>query len=352
VKLAHAVLTAVPQWATDEDYERAANELEESLAALPGALAVYRYGSVTARGISDIDRLAVIENGRAVPDLSPTLSEQTRRLAMHTPVLLDPWALSHHRWFAEAGDLTHVWGDRFDVRRRPFPEYSEPLLAAEALVITALKLAKLAVTGRVKVRPLLCELGNLRLDLDLARIERSESPRAWSLADDVERIRSEWWNVDDADRRSRMQDLLRRTPDAVDDAMRALAKRVGEGKRSPPLRLGGQWRNVVLTPGRRVGERSRLAAGIFGHSRWLGEARWRWSGRQVAVPEGLMRLLTGPPPKEYEEFRHERDEFVSRYVDFLASCPGYSAVGLAALFLPGHKGRQRSHIDPRRRRFS
>jgi hypothetical protein len=338
MKLERAVLTAIPESATERDYERAASELEESLAALPGALAVYRYGSTTAPGISDIDRLAVIENGRSVPDLWPTLSEQTRRLAMHTPVLVDAQTLRDHRWFAEAGNLTHVWGERFDVRQRPFPDYSEPLLAGEALVVTALRLAKLAVTRRVKIRPLLCELGNFRLDLDLARVDRSESPLSWKLADDVERIRNEWWNVDDANRRDRVRNLLAFAPDAVDDAMRSLATRVRVRERPAPLRLGGAWRNVTLTPGNRVRENSHVASRVIGYSRRLGEARWTWSGQLVALPEGLMALLTGPPPGKYEEFRYERDKVVCRYVDFLASCPGYSAVGLAALFLPGRLG--------------
>jgi hypothetical protein len=337
VRVKRAVLTAAPRAATEEEYSHAAGELEEALAALPGVLAVYKYGRIRVPGISDIDRLAVVENGQVVPNLWSTLSEQTRRLAMHTPVLVDPRTLVYHRWFAEAGDLTHICGERFDMQQRPHPEYGEPLIAAEALVITALKLAKLAVTRRVKVRPLLCELGNFKLDLDLARIERSQTPEAWSFADEVESLRNEWWDVDEGERDECVHDLLSRAPGSVDQAMLALATRVRVEK-SPSLRLTGQWGNVTLVPEKRIGNGAHAAPHVLGYSRRLGEAFWRWTRRQVAVPEGLMTLLNGPPPTEYEEFRDERDDLVCRYARFLTSCPGYSAVGLATAFPASRSG--------------
>src|SRR6266540_6924002 len=81
----NVVLTSFPTAAVEEDYARAAVELEECLAELPGAVAVYKYGSITAPGISDLDRVAVVEGGRAAPDVWPRLSERTRYLVMHTP---------------------------------------------------------------------------------------------------------------------------------------------------------------------------------------------------------------------------------------------------------------------------
>lgn len=329
-------LTALPRLATDEDYSHAARELEESLAALPGALAVYRYGSVTVPGISDIDLVAVIEDSRRVPDVWSRLSDRTRDLAMHTPVLVDPRTFELHRWFADLGSLVHVWGEHLEVEPRPLPEYSEPLLATEALVITALKLAKLGITGRVKVRPLLCELKNIRVDLRLARIDRGDAPRAWDLAADVESLRSTWWSLSGPEQVSGVRDVVGRAAGATNEALDVLGTRFNGSAGCQSFRLGGGWRNVTVVAGNRARGQSSVLTTIVARWRRLGEARWRWRAREIHLTPGVISLLVGSPRGDYEDFRAKRDELVRHHVDFLVSCPGYSPIGLAPVFLSPH----------------
>ncbi len=329
----NVVLTSFPTAAVEEDYARAAVELEECLAELPGAVAVYKYGSITAPGISDLDRVAVVEGGRAAPDVWPRLSERTRYLVMHTPALVDPRTFARHRWLSELGDVELVWGTRVSIEQRPFPEYTEPVLAAEALVVAALKLAKLAVTGRVKVRSLLCELRNVRTDLRLARLERHDAPRAWSLADQVDRLREEWWRLDEADQRARVQHLLALAPDAIGEAINALGARAIEPQKPRSLPLRAQWRNVTVVPGGPLNGRSAAFRSVVGRSRRLGEARWRWVPRRLSLPPAVISLLAGPSPSQYEKFRVERDELVRRHAHFVASSPGYSGLSLASIFV-------------------
>jgi hypothetical protein len=327
------LLTAFPPEATEQDYGAAAAELDRLLGELPGALAVYEFGSVTALGISDIDRLAVVEDVRAVPAVWPRLTERTRLLAMHTPVLVDAATFSRHRWIAELGDLKLACGAPLPIEERPVPEYSEPLLAAEAFVVTGLKLAKVAVTGRVKVRPLLCELQNVRLDLHLARLARSEAPRTWALADSVEHLRASWWHLDRAQQRSRVLRALRDAPDAIGEALECVGSRV-EGAETPQqLRLGGEWRNVTLVPGHPTNGVAPAFATFIGRSRRLGEARWRSLPRRFRLPAAVIALLTRPARSEYEEFRVARRELVRAYADSSASFRGYSSLGLARVFL-------------------
>src|SRR5205085_4610358 len=68
------ILSSFPERASPRDYAEAAAELEGLLVELPGALAVYRFGNVGAPGISDLDRLVVVERPDAVPDVWNRLS--------------------------------------------------------------------------------------------------------------------------------------------------------------------------------------------------------------------------------------------------------------------------------------
>jgi hypothetical protein len=327
------VLTQFPRRATADDYKRAADELELLLTELPGALAVYRFGNVTAPGISDLDRLAVVERRGVVPDIWSRLSPRARYIAMHTPVVADPQAFTRHRWFAELGDLQLIWGEALPIEERPVSEYSELLIATEGLVVTALKLAKLAVTGRVKVRPLLCELRNVRLDLELARLARTDAGQAWALAEEVDSLRDGWWDLPNAEQRRRVQYLLARAPSAIREAIIAVETRVVPPERPRTLRLGAAWRNLTLVPGDPLDGRPATFLNLVGRSRWLGEARWQWVPRKLQLPPAVIALLAGDPPNQFEQFRSARDELVRRHVDFLAACPGYSALCLGATFV-------------------
>jgi hypothetical protein len=344
VKPEKMVLTAFPRAATAFDYSYAATELEDALASLPGALAVYSYGTVNSLGISDVDRLAVIENSQKIPAVWSSLSELTRRLAMHTPVLVDERTFRYHRWFAEAGGLGHVWGERFAVEDRPIPEYSEPLLAAEALVIVALKLSKLRITGRVKVRPLLCELGNVGIDLRLAKIQPADAPRAWELAETVTRLRDEWWSLKRAEQAASVFDVLRIAPDAIGEVLCVFSVEFGHLQPPPPFRLGVGWRNVSVAAGERSDEEPSPLIAVFARWHRLGELRWRWRNRQIRFPPSVISLLAGAPPDEYKEFRTKRDELVRSHVAFLAPRPGYSPIGLATIFLPSGERHERSRF--------
>jgi hypothetical protein len=326
-------LTRFPIRATQDDYAEAAAELDSRLDELPERVAVYRFGSVQAPGISDLDRIAVVEEGgKATPEIWSRLSARTQHLAMHAPFLIDASTFARHRWFADLGLPELVSGGVIEVEERPVPEHSEPLLAAEALVVISLKLAKQVVTGRVKVRPLLCELNNLTRDLELGGLQREDAAPAWALAGEIGFLRKEWWKLEDSEQRSKVQSLLEGAPLAIGDALAGLARQLDEGDAVSQMALGAEWSNVTLVPGIERNGRP-VGSNALCRFRRLGEARWQLINRRFQVPEPVLQLLSSPLRADYEEFRLGRAELVRRHSEHLISNPGYSSIGFARVYL-------------------
>lgn len=328
-------LTRFPVAATEADYERASAELEARLGALPGIVAVYRTGSVSAPGISDIDRVAVVEPGSRVPEIWSSLSAETRALAMHGPFLVDTTTFGKLRWFTDVEPLELVSGEAVPVEDRPAPDYVELLIAAESLVVLTLKLVKQTTAARVKVRPTLCELHNLRRDLSLASVAATDAVRAWRLGEQVASLRGDWWIVSEGERRSRFQALIANSLPALADALRALPDKFGEGGNgAEPLALAASWQNVVLVPGEpisttRSGALRRVSAG----SRRAGEAMWRLRRHELPVPPSVLSLLVDGE-SEHRALREERRRIVGRYDEFLRRTSGYSGISVAGVFQP------------------
>jgi hypothetical protein len=186
-------LLRYPLPASLEDYGHAADELDSKLLELPGLVALYGAGAVSAPGISDVDRIAVVDGHRPVPSVWERLSGRTRYLAMHTPFLVDTATFRRHRWFAHLEPLELLHGPEVGLESPPDPGYARRLAGAESLVIMALRLVKQIWTAQVKVRPLLCELHNLRHDLTLGGLGRDRASDAWAVADEVGALRKTWF---------------------------------------------------------------------------------------------------------------------------------------------------------------
>jgi hypothetical protein len=333
VNLEKARLTRLPIPFELEDYELAAKEIEDALVRLPSVIAVYRTGSISTPGISDLDRIAVVRYAHSVREIWSTLSTRTRMVAMHTPFLVDEATFAMHRWFADLEPLELVHGEPISIEPRPASQHAERLIAAEALVVTTLKLYKQSFAGRVRVRPLLCELHNLERDLELARIGRAEAPRAWALAEYVNQVRQEWWSCAEQERLVRVRHLLMESLPATGDALQCLGGEESIG-RPPGLRLAGEWRNVTLMPGD-VNDTGRGKRGMQLLARLpkVAEARWRRVSRSITVPQPVISLLAGSSDACDQVFRTRRQKIVRRHCDLLAESPGYSGLGSASAFL-------------------
>jgi hypothetical protein len=326
-------LTEFPEPAREDEYEEAGFELEGFLAALPGAVAVYRFGNVGAPGISDLDRLVVVEDMPRIPEIWSRLTPRTRYLCMHTPFLADPPTFRRHRWFADLGTLRLAWGQDLTTEERPIPDVSEPRLAAEALTLSYIKLHKLAVSGRVKVRPLLCELNNVGRDLDLARLPRSKAVEARLLAGQVHALRQDWWRLSHSARIEGIRSLLDRAPAAMSSALTAIAEQHANGVTGRALSLRPPWAGVILAPGEQTTvEDSSSVAQLLSRFPKVGEARWRAGHRRIAIPPGISGLLSGDVPSE-RDFPDERAKLVARYVRVAGPHKSYSLLGYAEPFL-------------------
>jgi hypothetical protein len=330
-------LVALPSPARLDEYEKASEELEALLRALPGIVAVYRTGSVSTPGISDLDRIAVIEKDSPVQPVWPRLSERARYLAMHSPFLVDEATFRRHRWFAHLEPLELSSGRPVELEDRPIPEYSEPLLGAESLMVCLLRVVKQLAVGRLKVRPTLCELNNVRHALRLARLDREDAPGAWRVADDVASLRQGWFESDEDQRGDLMRDVATRTAPALLQALWALGERTEPaGKASGRMALVPPWSNVALEASETlttIAVRSRLRLTRVPSSR-LSELRWRVTRPKIPTHQAVLELLGGSGRAEQSEFRSERDQLVRTYGEFLAANGrDYSGIGLAAPFL-------------------
>ena len=331
-----ARFTSFPQPATLSDYRRASDELESRLAELPGLVAIYRFGSVSAPGISDLDRVAVVEErmtGR-IPSVWPRLAPATRRLAMHTPFLADPDTFRHRRWFAHLDKLELVCGESIGAEDPPDPAGADVLLAVEGLVTNLLRRIRQTITGRIKVRAALCELASIRYGLQLAGITHLEAPDTWELTTEVVNLREAWFKG--PDHLTGLSSILVRAPGALRQALAAIE--TTGGRPSGAVQLHGSWSNVQLVastsrPTRSVGAKLPLS-GLVGHSRRLGEMRWRARARLVPVPAPVLTLLAGALADQ-QAFRARRFELVQRYhARMAATRKGYSTLGFAITVPP------------------
>jgi hypothetical protein len=331
-------LVGHPRPAEPEDYRRAAEELEGHLGELPSLISVYRVGEVSAPGISDLDRVAVVGAGGPVPAIWPELSESTRALAMHPPFLVDRATFASHRLISHLEPLELLGGTELEVEERPDPDYVEQLLGAESLLLNLVRLLKYQATGRVKVRSVLCQLHTVRHGLRLARLDRGEVPAAWSLSDEVAALRGEWFALPPGRRDERLRRLVLRALPALMSALDALATRTpGANEQSNGrLALGGAWTGITLrgvrgspTPNPRSG--GRVTGGLAGLSPKTAEAAWRLllRRREVVVPAKLVALLAAAPP-EHAEVRLRRAEVMARHDEFLEERgQGYSSIAIS-----------------------
>lgn len=334
------VLERLPVRADPAEYERASAEIEATLQRIPGLIAIYSTGGVTVPGISDIDRIAVVEGAAPVRSTWSSLSNGTRRLALHAPFVVDRSTFARHRWFAHLEPLELRWGDPVPFVDPPRWDLAHWLLAVEGASMTALKLMKLALMGRIKVRSVLCELHTLRFALSLGGLSEGQAQTAWRFTTDAAALRMEWFDLPLAVAVKRLLGLVDDAWPAAIATLKALVARDDAGCGRPPaqLPLGAAWRNVVLAPGEPAP--TALAAASAGSARalWSRSRRgaafvWQARTRTLRLPGPVVAAL-GDPGRG-EEYGADRRQIVREYRGFLEElAPAYSGIGLAPQLLP------------------
>lgn len=326
------ILERRPQFVALSDYDKAAKEIDGLLGSLPGIVAVYRLGSVSAPGISDVDRIAVVERSARGPTVWGRMSESTRYVAMHSPFLVDVDTFVRHRWFAMPEPLELVAGTELALEEPPSHQLLRELAGIEGLVVSRLKLAKQLATGRIKVRPFLCELHNLRHDLRLTGISESAAPHAWALTAEILAVRDQWWKTADQERDSRVLELSSLAPLAIEEALAGFSRVTSQTATASPMRLGAEWNNVTLT-NEPVQKASFEFAGLFGRvSRRAAELVWRHERHHLALPNPVVSFLSAARAAA-DEVLAERLVVVRRYAAFMdTQDTGWSSIGLGRIF--------------------
>lgn len=323
------VLTGFPTPASEAEYAAGGAEIEAALRALPGAVAVYRLGSVSVPGISDIDRIAVVERAARVPSVWGALSPRTRELAMHSPFLVDVETFAAHRAFALLVPLALAWGEEVAVAPAQDEARARRLLAAESLLLNLVRSVKKAVTGRVKVRSTLCEMNSIRHGAALA----GQEPPA--LARRVVALREEWFALDPQAQRRRMAELLAEAPATLHAALAGIE---AGGPAPAQLAMGPPWANVRLVPADgpfRMPATMRLRSLAGRAGRRPAEAAWRLGRVRLPLPPGALAVLAQAAAPAPGSFEAHRREVAARYREFLSAQPAdYAAIGMAQLIRP------------------
>jgi hypothetical protein len=328
------VLERRPAPLTVADYESAAGEIDCLLRTLPGVIAVYATGGLSSVGISDLDRIAVVEPEHAPPSVWEGVSLRARQVAMHTPFLADVETFARHRWFALLDPLQHVHGVELRVENPSGHGLLSSLIGIEGLMVTRLKLAKQIHTGRIKVRPFLCELYNVRLDLRLGKISEDAAPSAWALTREIASLRSEWWEISELERDRRVIDLAVSSPEAIDEALSACALLIPGAATVGRFPLEAEWRNVSLraTHDRRSARKPSRVGLLGRHSPRAAELRWRLSRHEIAAPPTVVSLLLAAAAGK-ESILLDRLALVRSYRAFMdKQSSGWSSIGFARIF--------------------
>jgi hypothetical protein len=339
--LARCKVVASPSPVSREEHVRAAVEIEERLASVPGIVAVYRTGGVSAPGISDIDRVAVLERPVSIDSVWSDLSESTKAIAMHTPFGVDKDTFERHRWFAHLAPLDLVSGDGVPSGDSALGQHGLRLLGVEGLVISLLKLLKQRSMGRLKARPLLCELHALRHSLQHAELTPGVARAAWRLIEDVTEARQTWFQQQPPDRKARVRAIAGQAPSALLDALDRLPAADETHEDAPkPLPMSAPWGNVTIVHAGGPADpaatfRVSRTAGLTSRSRRLPELGWRLRSYRLAIPPVALAWLHRPRDPDMASLRAERDRIVHRYAEFVDACGGgWSSIGFARSFLP------------------
>jgi hypothetical protein len=329
-------VVALPEPISEDQYAAAAAEIESRLASLSDVVGIYRLGGLSAPGVSDIDRIVVLQRPTPIDSVWHPLSDRTRAIAMHAPFAIDQETFERHRWFAHLSPLERALGDPAVVEEPPRPDYCRRLLAVEGLVVGLLKVHKQRSMGRIKARPFLCEIHALRTSLELGEVSRSMAPSAWQLLDDVAETRRTWMSEQPA-LATRIRAIAERAPTALTKALNEIRLPAG-GAATEPLRIGPPWGNVTLVPGQAeevADVATPVTPRLTPRSRRLAELRWRLLRHDLAVPSETLKWLHEPDDRELRAVRAERGRIVHRYAQFIDACgEGWSSIGFTGPFLP------------------
>jgi hypothetical protein len=332
----------VPEQIDSAAYEHATAEIDYHLERLPGLVAIYGTGGLTAPGISDIDRIAVVDRHIADRGIWSQLSPRTREIAMHTPFVVDRQTFTKHHWFAHLDSLALVSGAAVCFDEPEDRNYLTTLHAAEGLIVTLVSLMKQQWLARYKVRPLLCDLHSLRYSLGLAGLERVDAPTGWALVDEVITLRRNWFQPDHSITRFT---TLRRLIERAGPALLSVLHTLGTASDINPtasrqIAMRGPWSNVILVEDRGDDVAvNRLAPpkSVAVTRRWrrASELRWRLRRHRLAISAPSLALLSIPQDDRHIKAWEQREEIVRNYNDFVQGCSGeWSMIGFAHLFTP------------------
>tara|TARA_B100000678_G_scaffold291284_1_gene307368 strand:- start:1874 stop:2836 length:963 start_codon:yes stop_codon:yes gene_type:complete len=161
-----------------EAYEKTIDRIVDALKREKGILSVYRLGNVNHPGISDIDIIAVFENGaQSSLNIREHLNETGKYLLTHN---LAGASRDHFQQLFDYtfwDNLTCIWGEalipelHYNARNNPHQEACKRQTALEFLTKNYLEVGIQRKYGIFKLRTLLQEAKGVRYDLEFLSIQ-------------------------------------------------------------------------------------------------------------------------------------------------------------------------------------
>jgi len=316
--------TGEPNQLALQDYDRATEELLGLAKKTPGIAGVYRAGSVSVPGISDLDIVFVARDDARFSwtSLSTGLSEETLcGPVLHSPFIVPESVLPDLGFITDTRGMEHLWGIDLGFTKPSCPEVTNLLVSCGFATERLVSFTKALFCGRGKVRSALCQVNGLSHSFTLLGMA---PPGVFAR---IRELRQNWF----ASGPERYDELLECLVLARDASLALL--------RIPwPGLLPASGRDDILAAGH-----WRFCAGDNfkrrpGPVSWLpkngiaGEMAFLSTRFTVGVAPGLPGLLAGKlaPPRGAQEWRRHH-EVIENYRRLTARHVGFSffATGFA-----------------------
>jgi len=239
VRIAAARATRWPEPVAAEDYGAVRDAYISRLLGSGAVKAVYQVGSVGAPGLSDLDLFVVLKEPvpRAVDQLARIGAggPRERYVLKHGQFLVNEETFRRLPALFLGSNVRRVWGEGIAVPSLPSEE-ERPLRFLFNVDMMTKRLAgfvrDLEEEGTLPVRPTIAHLNSVRFNIALAREWTDTAPHE-DYAEQVDRLRAEWFGLDRSTALERLGVLLRRARDVLGGLLEAAGREAARWQRAP-----------------------------------------------------------------------------------------------------------------------
>lgn len=209
------IFSGYPRKKSMEDYEEVYKKIRVICAKNPSVLSVYTFGKVSAPGISDIDLIFVLKENSKLPGFLKKLAidRQSRYVLLHPFFIVPKDFMENIRYIHPNSELKLIYGKKLNIKKLSGSELNSIhncLINDVILRHFPSDYLKVLLSKKIDIRLSLVRLNALHHSFSLFRSVGRINKKEWQeFADDVERLRKEWFNLEANVAKSRLLELLK-----------------------------------------------------------------------------------------------------------------------------------------------